>query len=216
MPNDKEELEDDIPIEQPKQPLAKRKGGRATTYNEKDVALLLTAISEGLTIQQACKACAVPTATLQGWKKKNPELVERFEAAREQARRKALAAIQKAGDKDYRAWVEFLKLGFREDYKPNYYTQTNVGVQIQQPGQLYTEEERMRLIAMRERLLAEQDKPAAIDGQFTSSTASASKLDAAKVKALPARPNDQDVREAREAQRRADEGPYVERTPELP
>jgi hypothetical protein len=65
-----------------------------------------------------------------------------------------LAAIKAAGEKDWRAHEAFLKLSFQSDYrKPD----THVGVEVNASAGhaeiVCTEEQRQRLIALREKLL---------------------------------------------------------------
>jgi hypothetical protein len=52
--------------------------------------------------------------TLTDWRERYPELGPRMEAARETARQKALEGIKTAGEKDWRALAEWLKLTFSE------------------------------------------------------------------------------------------------------
>ena len=75
-----------------------------------------------------------------------------MEAARETARQKALEGIKTAGEKDWRALAEWLKLTF-----PEHRQGSNINVtataNAQQGAVVCTEEQRQRLIEMRLRLL---------------------------------------------------------------
>ena len=94
------------------------KGGRPTLYKPETVGELLAALRAGITHKQACLACGIGQRTLAGWRRKHRELVPQMEAARETARQKALEGIKTAGDKDWRALAEWLKLTFPE-YRQN-------------------------------------------------------------------------------------------------
>jgi hypothetical protein len=52
----------------------------------------------GLTQEQACKAAGIYKHTLANWKEFDPELADRMEEAREDARRESLEAIKQAGN----------------------------------------------------------------------------------------------------------------------
>jgi hypothetical protein len=80
-------------------------------------------------------------------------LESRMEAAREEARQKALEGIKAAGQKDWRALAEWLKLTFPEHRQGNNINvSATAGVQ-QATEVVVTEEQRRRLIALREKLL---------------------------------------------------------------
>ena len=77
--------------------------------------------------------------------------------ARENARRKALAGIRAAGEAgDWRALEAFLRLSFPADYRQAGSTKVEVTATAQQAAVVCTEEQRQRLIALCERLLAER------------------------------------------------------------
>jgi hypothetical protein len=65
-----------------------------------------------LTQKQACMASGIYENTLSAWRKEYPELEPQMEIAREEARKKALKGIKTAGEKDWRALAEWLKLTF--------------------------------------------------------------------------------------------------------
>ena len=115
---------------------------------------MLTAIEAGLTLKQACIAAGIGETTLHEWRKEYPDLKPRLEAARERAREAALRAIRAAGEKDWRAHEAWLRLSFQSDYRQS---NTKVEVNTAQQAQIVcTEEQRQRIIALRERLLAEE------------------------------------------------------------
>ena len=98
----------------------------------------------------------IMSISLAAWREKHPELEPRLAQARETARRKALAGIRAAGEAgDWRALEAFLRLSFPSDYRKAD-TQVNVTATAQQGQVVCTEEQRQRLIALRERLLAGQ------------------------------------------------------------
>jgi hypothetical protein len=115
------------------------------------VQKLLAALSAGLTHKQACLACGISQATLIDWRERYPDLEPRMEAARETARQTALQGIKTAGEKDWRALAEWLKLTF-----PEHRQGSNINISAtaaaQQVGLVCDEETRQRLIALRERI----------------------------------------------------------------
>jgi hypothetical protein len=97
------------------------KGGRPSKYQPETVERLLSALADGLTIAQACRAAGIGETTLGRWKTEHPELEPQLNEARETARRNALAVIKKAGESgDWRASAEFLKLSFPEHRQGNH------------------------------------------------------------------------------------------------
>ena len=79
-----------------------------------------------------------------------------MEEARESARRKALATIKAAGEAgDWRASEAFLRLSFPEYRQPA--TKVEVNASAQAGAIVCTEEQRQRLIALREKLLQERN-----------------------------------------------------------
>jgi hypothetical protein len=75
--------------------------------------------------------------------------------ARERARLKALQAIRAAGDKDWRAHTEWLRLTFPTDYRGR-----GSRVEVSATATVHTvvtEEERQRLIQRHQQLLMERD-----------------------------------------------------------
>ena len=75
---------------------------------------LLASLDAGLTQKQACMACGICENTLATWRKQYDDLDPRIDAAREVARQTTLEGIKTAGEKDWRALAEWLKLTFLE------------------------------------------------------------------------------------------------------
>ena len=120
--------------------------GRPSKYCEALIERLLAALASGLTQKQACKAVGIGQTTLIDWRKEYPELEPQMEIAREQARKKALEGIKTAGEKDWRALAEWLKLTF-----PEYRSGSSINVSAtavnDQRTVVVTEETRKRLQA---------------------------------------------------------------------
>jgi hypothetical protein len=91
--------------------------GRPTKFNDETIVRLCTALSDGMPIKGACVVAGIGVTTLNEWRDKYPDLEERLSDAREQARLKALQAIKTAGEKDWRACAEWLRLTFPADYR---------------------------------------------------------------------------------------------------
>jgi len=70
-------------------------------------------------IKGACLVAGIGVTTLAEWREKHPRLEDRMSEARELARQKALQAVKAAGEKDWRAHAEWLRLVFRDDYRSN-------------------------------------------------------------------------------------------------
>src|SRR5262249_22072438 len=129
------------------------KPGRPTKYDPQTVDKLLAALRVGLTHKQACLACGISQSTLADWRERYPDLEPRMEAAREEARQKALEGIKDAGQKDWRALAEWLKLTFPE-HRTGHSINVSASATAQQAVAV-TDEERQRLIEQRERALSE-------------------------------------------------------------
>jgi len=113
------------------------------------VDTLLACLSDGLTIEQSCRASGITRETLSQWRERYPDLAEQLEQAREQARQKALAVIRAAGETDWRAMEAFLRLSFQADYNRN----NNINVSATANVLVCNEETRQRLIALNRKLL---------------------------------------------------------------
>jgi hypothetical protein len=132
------------------------KAGRPTKYEPDTIGRLLEGLSDGLPIKSACIIAGIGVSTLADWREKYPDLEERMAEARERARQKMLQRIKRASENDWRAAAEWLRLIFPADYRRPNNTSVEVNTAVQTPL-VCTEEERMRLIAQRERLLAEEE-----------------------------------------------------------
>jgi hypothetical protein len=91
--------------------------GRPTKFNDETIGRLCTALSDGMQIKGACVVAGIGVTTLAEWRASQPELEARLSEAREHARQKALQAIKEAGQKDWRAHAESLRLSFPTDYR---------------------------------------------------------------------------------------------------
>ena len=91
--------------------------GRPTKFNGETIGRLCTALSDGMPIKGACVVAGIGVTTLAEWRASQPELEARMSEAREHARQKALQAIKTAGEKDWRAYAEWLRLTFPTDYR---------------------------------------------------------------------------------------------------
>src|SRR5262245_24183458 len=139
--------------------IEKGRPGRPTKYEPETVGRLSAALADGLTIKQACLAARIRQSTRSAWRERHPELEAQLAEARETARRKALAGIRAAGEAgDWRALEAFLRLSFPADYRKAD-TQVNVTATAQQGQVVCTEEQRQRLIALREKLLSAKELP---------------------------------------------------------
>src|SRR6266566_4478760 len=101
----------------PNNELNESRVGRPTKYNETTIARLCEALADGMPIKSACTVAGIGVTTLAEWREERPGLEEPMSAARELARQKALKSIQTAGEKDWRAHAEWLKLAFPADYR---------------------------------------------------------------------------------------------------
>ena len=115
------------------------------------VDTLLTCLSDGLTIEQSCRASGITRETLSQWRERYPELAEQLEQARERARQKALAVIRAAGETDWRAMEAFLRLSFQADYNNR---NNNINVSATANVIVCNEETRQRLILLNQKLLS--------------------------------------------------------------
>jgi len=110
-------------------------------------------------MKQACLAAGISEATLGRWREEHAELEPRLLEARETARRKALAGIKAAGEAgDWRALEAFLRMSFPGDYRRDANFSVTATANAQQAAVVVTEEQRQRLIALREKLLSQSPK----------------------------------------------------------
>jgi hypothetical protein len=134
--------------------VATNKGGRPSKYTPEIVALLLAGLADGLTQKQACIACRIGESTLSDWLDRHSELAPRLQEARETARQKALAVIRTAGESDWRAMAEFLRLSFPADYRRDGTLNVNATANMQQAALVCDEATRAKLIELREAIRA--------------------------------------------------------------
>jgi len=126
--------------------------GQPTKYNPARADTMIRALSAGLTHAQSCAATGIARETLRSWCEKYPEFKERYETARELARRDALESIRKAGRAgDWKATDRWLIRAFGEDYRPTDRHHTTIS--SQNTLVICSEEERKQIQAMRQKLL---------------------------------------------------------------
>jgi hypothetical protein len=65
----------------------------------------------------ACVVAGIGVTRLNEWRERYPDLQQRLSDAREHARLKALQGIKAAGERDWRAWSEWLKLTNPAEYR---------------------------------------------------------------------------------------------------
>jgi hypothetical protein len=125
--------------------------GRPTKYSEETIARLCAALADGLPIKGACVVAGIGVTTLAEWREQHAGLEERMSEAREIARQNALRSITAAGERDWRAHAEWLKLAFPADYRGSA-NKIEVSA-IAVSGTVLSEEERVRLIERRDKAL---------------------------------------------------------------
>lgn len=142
--------------------IVSKASGRPSKFTPAVVQRLCDCVKDGLSFKAACKAACISQETFRLWREEHPELVEVIEEAREVGRREALRSIKAAGEKDWRAHAEWLRLSFPEDYRvrPDHITQA---VQLNQTSQNHISVERQREMQERhrralERIKADSDK----------------------------------------------------------
>jgi hypothetical protein len=96
-----------------------KQAGRPTKFNDATLDRLCAALADGCPIKSACTVVGIGVTTLNEWREKRPKIDQRMDEARELARQKALQAIKAAGEKDWRAHAEWLRLSFPGDYRGN-------------------------------------------------------------------------------------------------
>src|SRR5207248_7413341 len=119
------------------------------------IGRLCTALSDGMPIKGACVVAGIGVTTLNEWREKYPELEERLSDAREQARLKALQGIKTAGEKDWRAYAEWLRLTFPADYRGSG-NKIEVSASATANAPILSVERQRELQERRRRLLEEQ------------------------------------------------------------
>jgi hypothetical protein len=129
-----------------------KKPGRPCKYTPETVERLLGAVERGLTLKQACVSAEIGETTLHEWRKEYPELEAQLLAAREQAREQALATIQDASQRDWKAAEAWLRLSFQSDYRQGG-TKVEVNTNAQAGMVVVTEEKRRELQQRLKRLM---------------------------------------------------------------
>ena len=129
--------------------------GRPTKFNNETINRLCSALSDGMPIKGACTVAGIGVSTLNEWRERYPDLEERLADAREHARLKALQAIKAAGEKDWRAWSEWLKLTHPADYRGSG-AKIEVSASATANAPILTIERQHELQERRRRLLEEQ------------------------------------------------------------
>jgi len=100
-----------LSLSKPQQQEAPRETG------EPFLLCLYSALADGMPIKGACVVAGIGVSTLADWREREPQIEDAMSEARECARQKALSAIKAAGEKDWRANAEWLRLTFPADYR---------------------------------------------------------------------------------------------------
>ncbi len=106
--------------------------------------------------KSACVVAGIGVTTLNEWRKLHLDLETHLAEARELARLKALQAIKAAGERDWRAHAEWLKLVFADDYRGS--TKIDVSATAVASPPVMSEERRMELIERRRQLAWDQSQ----------------------------------------------------------
>ena len=112
-------------------------------------------MADGMPITGACVVAGIGVTTLKEWREKYPDLEERIADAREQARLKALQGIKGAGDRDWRAHAEWLRLTFPADYRGSG-GKIAISATAIASGPIMTEEKLQELQQIRQRMIEQQ------------------------------------------------------------
>lgn len=129
--------------------------GRPTKFNDETIGRLCTALSDGMPIKGACVVAGIGVTTLSEWRASHPELEARMSEAREHARQKALSSIKAAGERDWRANAEWLRLTFPADYRGSG-AKIEVSASATANAPILTIERQRELQERRRRMLEEQ------------------------------------------------------------
>ena len=132
-----------------------RQIGRPTKFNDETIERLCAAMADGMPIRGACVVAGIGVTTLKEWRERYPDLEERIADAREHARLKALQAIKAAGERDWRAWAEWLKLTHPTEYRGSG-AKIQVSALASTNGPIMTEEKLQELQEIRQRMIREQ------------------------------------------------------------
>jgi hypothetical protein len=129
--------------------------GRPTKFTDETVERLCAAMADGMPIKGACTVAGIGVTTLKEWRERYPDLEERISDAREHARLRALQAIKAAGEKDWRAWAEWLKLTHPSEYRGSG-AKIEVSALATANGPVMTEERLRELQEIRQRMIEAQ------------------------------------------------------------
>jgi len=132
-----------------------RQIGRPTKFNDETVERLCAAMADGMPIRGACIVAGIGVTTLKEWREKYADLEERIADAREHARLKALQGIKGAGERDWRAHAEWLRLTFPADYRGSG-GKIAISATAIASGPVMTEEKLQELQQIRQRMIEQQ------------------------------------------------------------
>jgi hypothetical protein len=128
---------------------------RPTKFNDETVERLCAAMADGMPIRGACVVAGIGVTTLKEWREKYANLEERIADAREHARLKALQGIKGAGERDWRAHAEWLRLTFPADYRGSG-GKIAISATAIASGPIMTEEKLQELQQIRQRMIEQQ------------------------------------------------------------
>ena len=129
--------------------------GRPTKFSDETIERLCGAVGDGMPIRGACVVAGIGVTTLEEWREKYADLEERIADAREHARLKALQGIKGAGEKDWRAHAEWLRLTFPADYRGSG-GKIAISATASASGPVMTEERLRELQEIRQRMIEAQ------------------------------------------------------------
>ena len=103
--------------------------GQPTKRTPETLRLILQAAEVGAPLRACCAVAGISTELLRLWCDESPDIAGQITQARERGRVSALHTLQQAGQEDWRACAEWLRLSFREDYS------ARAEIKIEQEGQ---------------------------------------------------------------------------------
>jgi hypothetical protein len=134
------------------------------------LARLYSALADGMPIKGACIVAGIGVSTLADWREGDPQIEDAMSEARECARQKALSAIKAAGEKDWRANAEWLRLTFPADYRNASKIDVTASANAQVSGIVITAE-RQRELQERTRRLLQGEQSASVVPKATEQEA---------------------------------------------
>ena len=135
--------------------------GRPTKFNNEVLGRLYSALADGMPIKGACVVAGIGVSTLADWREGDSQIEDAMSQARECARQKALSAIKAAGEKDWRANAEWLRLTFPADYRNASKIDVTASANAQVSGIVITAE-RQRELQERTRRLLQGEQSASV------------------------------------------------------